>query len=377
MLDLEPFFEKTHFIDSRPHGTYQPSQWGAQIMYRQDENFDLQNADLVIVGCGEWRGNDRDAEYTAGADAIREELYKLYNWHSDITIADVGNIMEGATMEDTYAALAMVLNEIYLAGKTAIILGGSHDLTLQQYNVFKKAEKMIHVTVADMLVDLDETEGTTDRSYLMELLTGEPNFVEHYNHIGFQSYYAHPKMLETMDKMRFDFFRLGRARESMEEMEPVLRNSQVFSFDINAIRYSDAPVNINGSPNGFTGDEACMLTRYAGMSSKLQSVGIYGYHGTNDAHGMTAKLISQMIWYFIDGYHVRRMEATLDQENEFVTFHVTFTDNDTVFLKSKRTNRWWMKLPGRDYVPCSYNDYLVASRDEIPERWLREQERMM
>jgi formiminoglutamase len=170
---------------------------------------------------------------------------------------------------------------------------------------------------------------------------------------------------------------LGRARESMEEMEPVLRNSQVFSFDINAIRYSDAPVNINGSPNGFTGDEACMLTRYAGMSSKLQSVGIYGYHGTNDAHGMTAKLISQMIWYFIDGYHVRRMEATLDQENEFVTFHVTFTDNDTVFLKSKRTNRWWMKLPGRDYVPCSYNDYLVASRDEIPERWLREQERMM
>src|SRR5690606_25482484 len=147
------------------------------------------------------------------------------------------------------------------------------------------------------------------------------------------------------DKLRFDFFRLGRVREQMEEAEPVLRSSDLFSFDINAVRFSDAPVNRYGSPNGFTGDEACMLTRYAGMSERLTSMGIYGYDPVRDQHRMTAKLIAQMIWYFIDGYQVRLTEARTGDKDAFMEFHVRFTSNDTSFLKSKRTGRWWMQMP--------------------------------
>jgi hypothetical protein len=248
---------------------------------------------------------------------------------------------------------------------------------MQQYEVFKRSEQLITVAVADMLIDLDETETITSRSYLMDMLTSQPNFVGHYSHIGFQSYYAHPKMLETLDKMRFDFFRLGKAREHIEDMEPVLRSSNMFSFDINTVRYSDSPANVYGSPNGFTGDEACMLTRYAGMSNNLSSFGIYGYNNTDDIHNMSAKLIAQMIWYFVDGYLVRKTEARLVEREEFIMFNVAFTDNDTIFLKSKRTNRWWMRLPNQVYVPCSYNDYVLASKGDIPERWLREQERLL
>ena len=184
-------------------------------------------------------------------------------------------------------------------------------------------------------------------------------------------------MLETLDKLRFDFFRLGKVREHVEDMEPVLRISNLFSFDLSAVRYCDAPSNINGSPNGLTGEEACMLTRYAGMSEALTSFGIYGYDALNDTHDMTARLVSQMIWYFVDGYLVRKSEAKLSEREEFIVFNITFTENDTLFLKSKRTNRWWMRLPDLSFVPCSYNDYLAASKDEIPERWLREQERLM
>ena len=92
---------------------------------------------------------------------------------------------------------------------------------------------------------------------------------------------------------------------------------------------------------------------------------------------MTAKLISQMIWYFVDGLLVRRKEASLSNMDEFVIFNIAFTDNDTVFLKSKRTNRWWMKLPDNTYIPCSYSDFVLASNNEMPERWLREQERLV
>ena len=117
--------------------------------------------------------------------------------------------------------------------------------------------------------------------------------------------------------------------------------------------------------------------RAAAAKELLTSMGIYGYDHTYDVNGMTAKLISQMIWYFVDGCLVRKTEAKLTERDEFNVFNITFTDNDTVFLKSKRTNRWWMKLPDQSFVPCSYNDYLVASNDQIPERWLREQERLL
>ena len=85
--------------------------------------------------------------------------------------------------------------------------------------------------IRDRLIDLDEEEAVTSRSFLMDMLTGQPNFITHYSHIGFQSYYAHPRMLETLDKLRFDFFRLGKVREHFEDVEPVLRNSHMFSFD--------------------------------------------------------------------------------------------------------------------------------------------------
>jgi arginase family enzyme len=377
MQDLRPFFTPGHFIETKAPGSYEPLQWGANIQCFTQDKFNWEDADIIILGCGEQRGYNPEADYSNSPDAIREQLYALYSWHSAVRIADAGNIRQGESVDDTRAALRIVLDELQQAGKTVIVLGGSHDLTFQQYEAFKKAGKMINASVADMLVDLDETEAMTSRSFLMDMLTAQPNYVKHYSHIGFQSYYAHPRMLETLDKLRFDFFRLGKVRDHIEDMEPVLRNSDLFSFDMNAIRYSDAPVNVNGSPNGFTGDEACVLTRYAGMSDRLTSIGIYGYDAVNDVHNMTARLISQMIWYFIDGYLIRKTEAELHEHDEFVTFHVSFTDNDTTFLKSKRTNRWWMKLPNQSYVPCSYKDYMIASNDEIPERWLREQERLL
>ncbi|MBS1739273.1 MAG: arginase family protein [Bacteroidetes bacterium] len=377
MQDLRPFFEDRHFLNDQPDGTYQSFQWGAQMPYATSQHFDWQEADIIIVGCGEVRGYSPDAEFSYAPDAIREQLYQLYNWHPAVKIVDAGNIREGLTIGDTRAALRAVLAALHEAGKMVIVLGGSHDLTMQQYEAFKKSKTIINASVVDMLVDLDDSETLTARSFLLEMLSSHPNYIRHYNHIGFQSYYVQPRMLETLDKLRFDFFRLGRVREHFDDMEPVLRNTDLFSFDISAIRYSDAPVNSEGSPNGFTGDEACILTRFAGMSEQLSSFGIYGYEPRKDRYRMTAKLIAQMIWYFIDGYLIRKNEAKLTDHEEFMEFHITFSSNDTTFVKSKRTNRWWMKLPNGLFTPCSYNDYLLASKNEIPERWLREQERLV
>lgn len=376
MQDLHPFFAARHFIDTHSHIRFDPLQWGSQLSFATQENMDLGDAEIVIIGCGERRGHNSQSTLSLAPDAIRKQLYQLYNWHPTIKVIDAGNILQGASLDDSRAALRMVLHELEEQGKIVILLGGSHDLSLQQYEAFKASKRVINAVIADMLIDLDEAEGVNDRSFLMDMLTGEPNYVRHYTHLGFQSYYVQPRMLEMLDKLRFDFLRVGRLREHMEDAEPALRSANMFSIDMNAIRYSDAPANTAGSPNGFSGDEACMLTRFAGMSSKLSSLGIFGYDPEKDIHEMTARLIAQMIWYFIDGVVVRKNEASLKDKEEFVEFHVSFTSNDTVFLKSKRTGRWWMQLPEGTFVPCSYADYLQACNDEIPERWLREQERL-
>ena len=377
MQDIRMFFEEEHFIETTAYNAYQPMQLGSHIKCATKKGFDWEDAEIVIVGCGEWRGAAVDVEYCNSADAVREEFYKMYYWHQAIKIADAGNVRQGASVEDTRAALLTVLSEIHNAGKIALVIGGSHDLTLQQYEVFKKAGKHAVVALADMLIDLDEQETVTSGSFLMDMLTASPNFITHYSHIAFQSYYAHPKMLETLDKLRFDFFRLGKVRENIEEMEPVLRSSNMLSIDMNVVRHCDAMAVPEGSPNGLTGEEICQLTRYAGMATELTSLGIYNYRSEFDQDRMTAKLLSQMMWYFVDGYLVRKNEVKITERDEFILFDVAFTEIKTTFLKSKRTNRWWMALPNQIFVPCSYNDYLIASSDSIPERWLREQERLV
>lgn len=377
MQDLKAFFEPIHFIDLQDGHKYHPLQWGSKIKHATNNNFDIDDADIVLIGCEVWRGNAEDMPPGQVSNLVRQQLYEMYYWHNGINIADMGNIRQGLTPADTEAALLTVLREIDDAGKIAIILGGSHDLTLLQYEVFRKKEQMAVAAVADMLIDLDEAEETNSGSFLMNMLTDTPNYIAHYSHIAFQSYYTQPRMLETLDKLRFDFFRLGKVKEDIEEMEPVLRGSDFFSFDISAVRYSDAPANINGSPNGLTGEDACTLTRFAGMSEKVSSLGIYGYNGLTDSYQMTAKLLAQMVWYFVDGYRVRKSEAKLSEKDQFLVFNVVFTDNDTTFYKSKHTNRWWMKLPDHTMIPCTYNDYVLASKNEIPERWLREQERLV
>jgi arginase family enzyme len=353
---------------------FKDGQIGKRIIVYEDAFPDLTPADIVIVGCGEERGNSLVFETTSAPDKIRERLYFLYSWHADVNIADIGNIKAGATLTDTYAALKTVIAELTSTGKTVIVLGGGHDLTLAQYHSYADKKEIIEATCIDALINIDINSMFRSESFLMEILTGEPNFVNHYNHIGFQSYFVHPRMLETMDKLRFDCYRVGKVRENIEEMEPVIRNSSMVSFDIASIAHSFAPSNTI-SPNGFTGEEACTLMRFAGLSNITNSIGIFGYDPAKDRESLTAAQVSQMIWYFIDGKSKGKKEASIDDRDSFNEFHVSFAEVNTTFLQSKKTGRWWMQLPDKRFVPCSHNDYLQAGSNEMPERWLRMQER--
>jgi formiminoglutamase len=374
LYNITDFLNPLNLLELSHDEGYREGQIGKFVLAYESEFPALEDAELVLVGCGEVRGNMTGHYDNAGPDAIRHQFYSLYYWHHNVRIADLGNIRPGATLNDTYAALRTVVAELVEAGKTVIILGGSHDLTLAQYEAYRSRQMIIEATCIDSLINLATDSLVKSQNFLMEMLTGEPNFIRHYNHIAFQSYFVHPNMLETMDKLRFDCFRVGHVKENIEEMEPVIRNSHLVSFDIAALQNAAALSNYL-SPNGLTGEEACALTRFCGMSPLLSSIGFYGYAVESDVQQLTARQMAQMLWYFVDGRNKGLTEAVLTDKEQFNEFHTAFAEVDTVFRQSKKTGRWWMQLPNRSYIACSYQDYLLASSNEIPERWLRAQER--
>ncbi len=372
-LHLADFLEPISFAAISNDEPYHDGQIGKDIAVYDHEMPDLLHADIIIIGCQEQRGSGIKRKSTS-PDAVRSELYRFYNWHPSLKLADAGNVRTGAALDDSYAALKTIVRELNSHHKTVVIIGGTHDLSLAQYYSYADGEQIIEAVAVDAKIDLDMNSACRSDNFLMEMLTGEPNFIRHYNHIGFQSYLVHPHMLETLDKLRFDCYRVGKVRENVEEMEPVIRNADIFSFDISAIAYAFAPSH-NTSPNGFSGDEACALMRYAGLAPAISSVGIYGYDAERDQNNITARQVSQMIWYFIEGRSRGAREARIHEKDAFNEYHTAFAEVATTFLQSKRTGRWWMQLPDQQYIACSYNDYIQASTNEIPERWLRAQER--
>jgi len=371
--NLTDFLDPINIQEISGDTIYKEGQIGRKTLLHEEGLPDIDEADIVLVGCNEQRGGAL-LHASNAADAIRSEFYNLYHWHADVRLADVGNIKTGKSVNDTYAALKMVVHELINENKLVVVLGGSHDLTLSQYQAFADDKKSIDAVGVDAIIDINIDSPFKADNFLMELLTNEPNYMRHYNHIAFQSYFVHPRMLETMDKLRFDCFRVGNVKEHIDEMEPVIRNCSLMSFDISALAHAFAPAN-TFTPNGLNGEEACTLMQYAGMSNNMQTVGIYGYRPEKDVENLTAKQISQMLWYLMDGRSRGNREAIMDEKDSFNEFHTAFAEVDTVFLQSKKTGRWWMQLPDKQFIACSYKDYLLASSNEIPERWLRAQER--
>jgi hypothetical protein len=99
-----------------------------------------------------------------------------------------------------------------------------------------------------------------------------------------------------------------------------------------------------------------------------------------DNNGASALLLAQMIWYFIEGVCNRKSDLPHASPGNYITYRVAVQDheNEITFVKSIKSDRWWMKLPvdskrnryvSHHLIPCSYKDYQQACNNEVPDRW--------
>lgn len=362
------------------------------VKYQSDSYFpDLDGMQLALIGIGEERGNVNNNGCGQGVDMIRDYFYDLFPVGYAPRMVDLGNIKLGHNINDSYYALTAVCSELLDQKIIPIIIGGSQDLTYANYRAYEDLGQIINIVSVDNQFDLGENDQDLNaRSYLSKIILHQPNFLFNYTNLGYQTYFVDQDAIRLMNNLFFDTYRLGNVRANMKDVEPMVRNADMISIDISAIRQTDAPGNNNTTPNGFYGEEMCQITRYAGLSDKLSSIGFYEYNPSMDRNGQTAHLIAQMVWYFVDGFYNRLHDYPIDKKsNDYNKFMVKLSNQreELIFFKSKKSDRWWMEVDcaatvkakyERHYlVPCSYEDYEKALADDVPERWVQAYQKLM
>ncbi len=394
-MSLVDFFTPISNIDVSNKDNYLNSQLGRIISSYIDDFPDLYNEEtkphLAIVGVEEDRASVGNNGCSKAPNAVRRHLYELYQGDYSMKIVDLGNIKAGASITDTYAAVRLVVEELLKHDILPILLGGGQDLTYAQYLGYENLDQKVEVAIIDSKFDLDQSNAEdmplNSLTYLNKIILHQPDYLFNLSNIAFQTYLVSKESINMYDKLFFTTQRLGAISGKLDQAEPLIRAADMISFDIGAIRASEAIGNANAMPNGLYGDEACQLARYAGMSDKCSSVGFYELNPTFDPFGHTAMLVSQMIWCFLDGFYNRKQDAPLFPKSAYIIYRTPLDteEHELVFVKSKKSDRWWMQVPyfgtksvnERYYlVPCRYEDYQMAVAGEMPDLWWKTHQKL-
>jgi hypothetical protein len=343
------------------------------------EDTQIEDYDFAIVGVLETRG-DKAENTIFDLESIKYQFYKLYrgNWKS--SILDLGYIEAGEEISDTYFALKKLLNTVLSKKVIPIILGGSQDLCYSQYRSYDGIKYMINISNIDFKFDLgDSNQHMNHESYLSHMIVNQPYNLFNYSNIGYQTYLNAQEEITLLEKMFFEAYRLGEIISDPKKAEPILRDADMVTLDIRSIetRYLG---ETDLHTNGFNSREICALARYAGISDKVSSLGIYEMQYLNSIE--SKKLLAQVLWYFIEGYQYRLNERASVKNPDFVKYQVPIENEILVFYESKLSGRWWIEIPSNSnntnnklkqhtLLPCDKDNYLSACDQELPERWIK------
>jgi arginase family enzyme len=346
---------------------------------------DISKYRIAVLGVGEGR-NSPNAGSMKGPDAIRTELYKLARIPGKPKIIDLGDMKQGVTFNDTIAGLADVLTLLLNENLFPLIIGGSSALVPAIDKALSNQKIKYTLTAVDPRIDFNSERKEPDSfNYLNTIINNHKSTFFHYINIGFQTYLNDQQVINRFLKKRSELVRIGDVRQAIYLTEPMFRDSDAAIFDISAVRQSDAPGTMSPSPNGFYGEEICLLSRYAGISDKLKIFGLFDVNPEFDIRNQTSGLAAQILWFFLEGYSQKQYETpalNLSNSGRFIKYHVRVTDleDDLIFIKSNLTDRWWIVIPQEkdqdQYVACSHEDYLKANRNEVPERWVKAVDRL-
>jgi len=342
----------------------------------------LEGHSIALIGINSYQNNSDNKGIANGADIIRQKLYNLKRGEGSHNIIDLGNLNPGIDLQETNGRIKEVCEYLIRKSIIPVLIGGAHNLDYGQFMAYEGLEKLITVLNVDAFLDMEESDNP-EHTHIHDMLVHEPNYLFHYSHLAYQTYLIEKTSIDVLERLYFETYRIGHLRSMQEDMEPVIREADMLSFDISSIRSSDAPGSQRAQPFGLSGEEACQICWYAGLNEKLSSAGFYEYNPQfDDSTHKTASVVATMIWYFLEGINQRKGESTSQTDN-YIKYVVEMHGHPAsiVFYKSMISERWWMEIPIQDkanttlgrnsLAPCSYSDYETANKGEVPNRFIQ------
>lgn len=339
---------------------------------------ELNNVQLALITVNENRGS-LNGETEVYFDELRKNFYQLFPGNWTKKIADLGTVQAGETIEDTYVAIKLIVADLIKKNIVPIVLGGSQDITYGMYRGYDAMEQNVNLVCVDSKIDVVADVENPSESFMTRIIMEAPNNLHNFSVLGYQTYFNSQEEIDLIDKMYFEAYRLGEIIKNIEIAEPVLRDADIVSLDIHAIKSADLGFFSHFQPNGFDGREVCALARYAGLSDRVSSFGVFNI----DNISQKSLLITQILWYFVEGFNFRMNEYPYISKSNYLKYIVPLEEQELVFYKSDISERWWIEIGNLNnhnrnvLFPCSYDDYKQSLQNVIPERWWRASKKLV
>ncbi|GGF05247.1 Arginase family protein [Chishuiella changwenlii] len=349
---------------------------GASIKFQEDILEENANKDkIALIGVTESRSKQNDLIEDVDFSLIRTQLYELQLGNWTIDLYDFGDINYDDNKKETEKVFREVINGLVSDGYVVIILGGTPSLGYQQYRAYDGIiDKLYYLTVDSKLrLDKDQDQ-TTDENYLTKVISHEPFNLLDYTNIGYQTYFVAQEQLDLINQLNFETIRLGQIADNVKEVESYSRDVNAALINLSSLQGSDFSSSKNMTPNGFSSREICALTKYLGFSNKVSSIYVCDY--IENYKKLDHLLISQMIWYFIEGKNHRPEIKSFDDAQYFDKIYVPTEGYNYIFYRNAETNQWWIEVDytvddksKKEIISCSEKDYEQALKGEVPNRW--------
>tara|TARA_B100001173_G_scaffold104828_1_gene90710 strand:+ start:3099 stop:4238 length:1140 start_codon:yes stop_codon:yes gene_type:complete len=346
---------------------------GKNIICLKKNNLDLSKIDIAIIGLNEYRGADDPKSNYLKTNSLRKEFYSLFCGDWNVKLIDLGDVVNGNKLSDTYFAVQKISQTLTENNVIGFFIGGTQDLTFPIYKSYCKKGNEINLTSIDNKFDLGQIKKEfNDISYVSKIIMDQDNELNNYSNIGFQTFLNSQEEIDLLEKMQFDSYRLGKIDRKIEIVEPCLRNSHIVSIDFKSVKASELNFT-HHYPNGFLSNQICIISRYAGLSNRVSSVGVFDIFDSPISYS----LLSQVIWYFIEGFSLRILEYPNSKNFNGNLYHVSIGNEELKFYQSELSQKWWFEILNKDnnkntgaLIPCGKQDYIDAYNQKISERIL-------
>ena len=336
---------------------------GKKIVINGINDFDLdQSFDLAIFSINDIETDSENLlDYTK---KIRKKIYSLSCGGWNLKILDLGIFKRGSQHSDTHFAISEILKQLSILKVKALIINLGNNITFDFYYALKQNNNLINIVLVDNKIP--------DNSLIRKILDDDNCKLGEYSCVAFQKHINNIDEIELFENMLFETYSLGKIKNKIANTEPIFRNSNLVDINIRVVKSGDIN-NSHEFTNGLSSYEFCTLSRFAGLSSNLDLISFSSSYQSS----AISSLISEGIWYAIDGINNIIVENVDLKSENFTIYNVTVNNHDLKFIKSLITNRWWFSLENinlvqmkKSYIPCVEDDYLLSKNSILSDRIL-------